>query len=210
MHLASIIILLLKMYAMKNCRGVSFKTQLLYLMVFLTRYLDIFFNFYSLYNTVMKVIFIGSSALICFLMKVKQPYAGTYDAKSDSFFLPYLLVPVAILSLVWNLEFTVIEVLWAFSIYLEAVAIIPQLVVVHSFAKESGGFVENLTSHYVFALGGYRAMYLINWIFRFMTEPGYRDWIVWISGMVQTGIYCDFFYYYIMAQSQGKTMSLPI
>ena len=65
--------------------------------------------------------------------------------------------------------------MWAFSVYHEAVAIIPQLVVVHNYAKESGGFVENLTSHYVFLLGGYRAMYLVNWIFRIMTEVSMRN-----------------------------------
>ena len=102
------------------------------------------------------------------------------------------------------------QILWTFSIYLETVAIIPQLIVVHHYAKESGGFVENLTSHYVFALGGYRALYLCNWIYRFATEPFYRDWIVWVSGVLQTAIYCDFFYYYFIAQATGKTMSLPI
>ncbi len=100
--------------------------------------------------------------------------------------------------------------LWTFSIYLESVAIIPQLIVVHQYAKETGGFVETLTSHYVFALGGYRALYVVNWVYRFFTEPGYRDWIVWVAGVLQTAIYCDFFYYYVIAQATGTTMSLPI
>ena len=30
--------------------------------------------------------------------------------------------------------------------------------------------MENLTSHYVFALGAYRGLYLLNWIYRYMTE----------------------------------------
>jgi len=102
------------------------------------------------------------------------------------------------------------QILWTFSIYLEAVAIVPQLVVIHKFAATQNGFVETLTSHYVFCLGGYRAMYLINWIYRFFTEPGYRNWIVWIAGVVQTGIYCDFFYYYLIARIEGKNMALPV
>lgn len=212
MHLMSIFILLLKMYSLKNCKGVSLKTQFLYALVFVTRYLDLFYNFMSLYNSVMKVIFISTSFLIVYLMKFKQPYCDTYDKKSDTFFLPYLLVPCGILGLLINDVdyFSPTEILWSFSIYLEAVAIVPQLIVVHQVAKESGGFVENLTSHYVFCLGGYRAMYLINWIYRFFTEVGYRDWIVWVSGAVQTAIYCDFFYYYVIAQMSDKTMSLPI
>jgi ER lumen protein retaining receptor len=41
-----------------------------------------------------------------------------------------LLIPVAALALLFNHEFSVMEVLWAFSIYLEAVAILPQLFMV--------------------------------------------------------------------------------
>jgi ER lumen protein retaining receptor len=40
-------------------------------------------------------------------------------------------------------------------------------------------------------------MYLCNWIYRFMTEDGYWAPIVWTAGLIQTGIYCDFFYYYL-------------
>lgn len=39
--------------------GISLKTLELYLLVFLTRYVDLFTNFVSLYNTSMKVIYIG-------------------------------------------------------------------------------------------------------------------------------------------------------
>lgn len=31
---------------------------------------------------------------------------------------------------------------------------------------------------------------------RYMTE-GYVDWIVWVAGIVQTGLYSDFLYVYI-------------
>ena len=36
--------------------GISLRTQELYLLVFLTRYLDLFYSYISLYNSVMKVI----------------------------------------------------------------------------------------------------------------------------------------------------------
>lgn len=54
------------------------------------------------------------------------------------------------------------QVMWAFSIFLEAVAIVPQL-----FMVSKTGEAENITSHYLFALGSYRAMYLLNWIYRY-------------------------------------------
>jgi ER lumen protein retaining receptor len=158
----------------------------------------------------MKIIFIATSFAIVYLMKFKRPINQTYDKATDNFNLAFLIVPCFLLSLVINEYFTFTEVLWTFSIYLEAVAIVPQLVVIHKFAAQQNGFVETLTSHYVFCLGGYRAFYLINWIYRFFTEPGYRNWIVWIAGVVQTAIYCDFFYYYLIARIEGKHMALPI
>lgn len=85
------------------------------------------------------------------------------------------------------------QVLWTFSIYLEAVAIFPQLIVLQRF-----GEVENLTSNYVFFLGAYRGLYIMNWIYRCSTEPNYSHWIVWIAGAVQSALYADFFYYYAL------------
>jgi hypothetical protein len=56
--------------------GISFKTQALYVLVFLTRYIDLLTGPYvSLYNTVMKVFFIASSAYILYLMKFRFKYA---------------------------------------------------------------------------------------------------------------------------------------
>ena len=55
--------------------GISFKTQALYVLVFLTRYLDMFMgDFVSYYNTIMKLFFIGSSAYILYLMKGRFKY----------------------------------------------------------------------------------------------------------------------------------------
>lgn len=42
---------------------------------------------------------------------------------------------------------------------------LPQL-----FLLQRTGEVENLTSHYIFTLGGYRAFYLLNWIYRYVTK----------------------------------------
>ena len=69
--------------------------------------------------------------------------------------------------------------------------------------------VDNLTGNYVFTLGAYRALYILNWIYRFMTEPGYHAWIAWVSGLVQTAVYIDFFYYYLQAWKDNKKLKLP-
>ena len=50
--------------------GISFKTQMLYSVVFCTRYLDMFTET-SLYRFMMKLFFIGSSLYILYLMKLR-------------------------------------------------------------------------------------------------------------------------------------------
>lgn len=202
MHLSSILMLLWKIRATKSCAGVSLKTQEMYALVFVTRYLDIFWNFSSLYNSIMKIVFLGTSFAIIYFIRMK--YRHSYDKEHDSFRVVFLIGPALLLALVFNPEFSFFEILWAFSIYLEALAILPQL-----FLLQRTGEVETLTSHYIFALGGYRAFYLLNWIYRLATEPGYSNWIVWIAGFVQTVLYMDFFYYYIQSKWYGKKFVLP-
>lgn len=83
-----------------------------------------------------------------------------------------------------------IQILWTFSIFLEAVAIMPQL-----FMITKTGEAESITTHYLFFLGLYRALYIANWVWRYHTE-GFFDQIAVVSGVVQTIFYCDFFYLY--------------
>jgi len=116
----------------------------------------------------------------------------------------YVVPPCFILALIWNQEFSFFEVLWAFSIYLEAVTILPQLLML-----QQTGNVETLTSHYIFCLGAYRFLYLLNWIYRYLYEDDYSQWIVWTSGAVQTILFLDFFYYYLKGQIKGQAIALP-
>ena len=118
-------------------------------------------------------------------------FRATYDSNHDTFRIEFLLAPVTLLALIFNHEFSPFEVLWTFSIYLEAVAILPQL-----FMVSKTGEAESITSHYLFALGSYRALYLLNWVYRYYTE-GFYDMIAIVAGVIQTILYCDFFYLYI-------------
>eukprot|EP01117_Protostelium_nocturnum_P000527 TRINITY_DN10592_c0_g1_i2.p1 TRINITY_DN10592_c0_g1~~TRINITY_DN10592_c0_g1_i2.p1 ORF type:complete len:215 (+),score=30.81 TRINITY_DN10592_c0_g1_i2:89-733(+) len=203
LHLFSILILLLKLWTVRNCGGISLKSQELYALVYLCRYLDLFWNFSSFYLVIMKIIFLASSFAIVYLMR--KPFKNSYDKEHDSFRVLFLIVPCALLSLVWNLKFETFEVLWAFSIFLESVAIIPQL-----FLLQRTGEVENINSDYIFCLGAYRALYLINWVWRYYSnENAKAQWLPWTAGIVQTAVYCDFFYYYVKSKYYGKKMTLP-
>ncbi|KAI8900290.1 ER lumen protein retaining receptor-domain-containing protein [Globomyces pollinis-pini] len=202
-HLAAFAILLLKMLATKSAAGISFKSQLLMAIVFCTRYMDLFSHFYSFYNTFMKMIYIAISIFVVVLMKTQLK--TSWDPKLDTFRIEFLLVPCAILAaLVHYNGSTIMEFLWAFSIYLEAVAILPQL-----FQLTRTGEAETITTHYLFALGAYRGFYIINWIYKYFTKPNFHDWIAVTAGVIQTLLYADFFYVYFTKVVKGKKFRLP-
>jgi len=200
-HLLAIVILLMKIWKTRSCSGISGKTQALFALVFVTRYLDLFIHFVSLYNTVMKLIYITLSIGTCYLIFVK--FKATYDGNHDSMRAEFLVVPALGLACLINTSFDVMEILWTFSIYLETVAILPQL-----FMISKTGEAETITSHYLFAQGSYRALYIANWIYRYYYE-NHVDLIAICAGVVQTILYCDFFYLYITKVMKGQKISLP-
>jgi len=190
-----------KIWKTRSCAGISGRSQLLFALVFTTRYLDIFTNFVSIYNTVMKIFFIISSYGTLYLMFVK--FKATYDRNHDTFRIEFLVLPCLVLALIVNHEFSVMEILWTFSIYLESVAILPQL-----FMLSKTGEAETITSHYLFALGVYRGLYILNWIYRYYVEA-FFDPIATVAGVVQTILYADFFYLYVTRVLQGRKIELP-
>ena len=85
-HLVSFVIIIYKIFKDKSCQGVSAKTFEIYLIVFCTRYLDLFMYFISFYNTFMKILFILASAFILYLMHFQQPYKNTYKRQTENIF----------------------------------------------------------------------------------------------------------------------------
>ncbi|KAM9996657.1 hypothetical protein ACTFIZ_001603 [Dictyostelium cf. discoideum] len=207
LHLGSMLILLFKIKNDKSCAGVSLKSQILFTIVFTARYLDLFTNYVSLYITFMKITYIAVSYYTLHL--IARKFKFTYDKDHDTFKIVYLIAPCAILSLITydrttiGIYSTILEILWTFSIYLESIAILPQLILL-----QRTGEVETLTSNYIVLLGGYRAFYLFNWVYRII----FYNWsgkIEMLSGLLQTVLYADFFYYYAKSRMYGKKLVLP-
>lgn len=208
-HVVSIVVLLLRLQAKRNANGISIKTQELYLLVFITRYLDLFTTFYSWYNTCMKILYIAATACIIYMVRFTEPFKKEHEADTRDGFLhwQFAVAPCAALAIVTNLimGFNIVEMLWTFSLYLEAIAIVPQLIVLQRWRE-----VENLTGHYVFLLGAYRALYIVNWVYRSYYEPYYKhNWVAYGCGVVQTCLYLDFFYYYFLTKYRGQPFKLP-
>jgi len=107
-------------------------------------------------------------------------YKPTHDPNQDTFRVEYLLGGAAVLGVLFPYKYTMSEILWAFSIWLESVAILPQL-----FMLQRTGSADTITTHYIFALGAYRALYIPNWIWRYVHEDiGSRQGGVGADGMI--------------------------
>merc|ERR1719502_2654081 len=132
-------------------------------------------------------------------MRAKPPISTTYERSTDSFkYEMFLLGPCFVLGLIFTEEYSLTDILWTTSIWLESVAIIPQV-------RE----VENLTSDFVGTMGLYRAFYILNWVYRYFADD-YVNWVGWLGGFVQTALYCDFFYYYAKSKWYGSKLVLPV
>lgn len=210
-HVFSIIVLLLRLRVAKNAQGISVRTHELFLLVFVTRYLDLFTTYYSLYNSCMKILYIFTTGAIIYMIRFQEPIRSTYDKAQDTFLhwkfavLPCFIVAVFTQLLGHKHGFSIMELLWTFSIYLEAIAILPQLIVLQRYRE-----VENLTGNYIFFMGSYRALYIANWIYRAYHEPFYQHhFVVYFCGILQTLLYADFFYYYLKSKAKGGKFTLP-
>lgn len=213
MHLFSIIILGMKINNTRSCSGISLKSQILYFIVYISRYLDFFvmlkWDLLHNYNALMKIFFIVSqSGILYFIIK---KYRASYDPRMDSFRIALLLIPSIVLSFILvdtsqtKTSFGAIrEYFWTFSLLLEAVAILPQL-----FMLQKTGEAESITTHYLLCLGLYRGFYLLNWIWRWIIGESI-DGMALLAGIVQTAVYSDFFWVYYKRVFQGKAFKLPI
>ncbi len=94
----------------QSASGISFKSQFLYLLVYITRYLDLLWTFYSgtLYNTCFKIVFIAAQTYTVYLML--KDYKPTIDPNNDTFRVEYLLGTSAILAILFPYKYTLSEV----------------------------------------------------------------------------------------------------
>lgn len=86
------------------------------------------------------------------------------------------------------------EILWAFSIVLESLCVVPQLLLLRQTSVPTV-----IDSYYLVTLGSYRAFYIFNWIWR----SAHKDWPDAISvlfGIIQTAFYLDFAWVYYTRQ----------
>ena len=198
-HILAWVAILAILICSRSTAGLSLRTLELHLLVFALRYPDIAWNFLSAYNWILKVSFLTLSLVVVAACHGVPALRRTHNRKADMRPLTTLLLlvlPAFVLGYCFNVDrASTFAISWASSLYLEAVAAVPQLVLM---VRE--GTCRSAVSHYIFLLGSYRAWYVANWVWRYKHQPGYWDPQVWVLGVVQTTLYVPFFVIYCRAK----------
>ncbi len=102
----------------------------------------------------MKVLFIALSGMTVDTMMRQSPYKSTYDPAQDQYLhWLFAVLPCGVLAIIISIlssimegsAFSILKLFWSFSILLEAIAILPQLITLQNYRE-----VENLTGNYIF------------------------------------------------------------
>ncbi|CAA3013245.1 ER lumen -retaining receptor [Olea europaea subsp. europaea] len=207
-HSIGISVLIYKLMKERTCAGLSLKCQELTAIFLAVRLYCSFVMEFDI-HTLLDSATLATTLWVIYTIRFKL--RSTYVEDKDSFAIYYLAVPCGILALLIHPSTShhiANRILWALSVYLEAVSVLPQLRI-----------VEPFTAHYVFALGVARFLSCAHWVLQviesrghLLSAMGYGLWpsMVLISEIVQTFILADFCYYYVKSVFGGQiVLRLP-
>ena len=93
------------------------------------------------------------------------------------------------MAFVFHSKLSAFEISWSFSIWLESLAILPQLHMIQKcqevqfYTKSIFFKVEVITGKYMAALGFYRVFYIFNWIYKYMIDGSF-SWVSALGGIL--------------------------
>lgn len=169
----------------KSAAGFSKKTQMLFLMVFMTRYLDLFTEAQQTYLVVFKVMF---NAVTAATLGGIEMLDDTYEATLDSCNILAIILPCFFASGLVTITSSILDRLWTFSEFLEPFALVPQYIMCYRAPS-----IRPIVVVYILCVGGYRVLYMCNWIYkRYCWQAAYHDYTSWLGGFVECVLFADF------------------
>ncbi|CAD7929651.1 unnamed protein product [Amoebophrya sp. A120] len=203
----------------KSCQGISVKMLEVYLLVQFGRLVAIVpFEGYLpfdasgdwFYQLVEALTFVLAGTIV-YLCRVRYP--TTYIDEHDVFDTRYIVFPCFAVALVWHPSlnaFMPSDIMWAYALYLEALASLPQL-----FMFQREGQVHQWTAHFLFAQACAKVANFIFWVSSFgeLHDPthyirsyiGY--WVLAVQGF-QLLIMGDFVLQYTKCIGKGVSVSM--
>lgn len=148
----------------------------------------------TLWNFILKNFYIISSLYIIFVML--RVFARTRE-REKAWKLGAYCLGIAILlapPAEWytnrkNASF--VDMLWTFSLILESVCVVPQLLLLRQTTVPTV-----IDSYYLLTLGSYRGFYILSWIYRLASSEHHFEWRSTLFGIIQTALYVDFAWVY--------------
>lgn len=207
-YLLAMVLLLLKVQRSRNVRGISARSLQMQAMVhglrlcsttWLKGYIPSDPTGDWLYQAADVVTLVLCLQL---LYTVTKKRALSYQADLDTFDHVTASITCFLIAVIVHPDLNdrvVFDTIWATSLYIDTVAMMPQL-----WLMSKGGSVEALTGHYVAAITASRACNFAFWIFGFVelapADGGYNiaGWTVMGAHAIQVVLMCDFMYFYIL------------
>merc|ERR1711920_947767 len=122
----------------------------------------------------------------------------TYERNKDTCNLAVIFLPCSTAAVLLTNEYSVLDMLWSFSQFLEGFAMVPQYI----FCYRDRGASDLGVSFYVMSLGGYRVFYAANWIYKKVQMPHYSDMQSWIGGIIEISFFTD----YLLSRFTGYSL----
>lgn len=219
----------------KTAAGVSAKSLVLFAITFFCRFWGVYLGPGYLpvdrsgdYLPLIEAIsFLITIATLVFVLVINR---STYAREEDSFgkyvipnvphvFGPmYLLTPALVLALIFHPSLNndkISDISWTLALYLESVAVIPQLFMFQKSTKP----VERWTAHYVFTLAVARFLSFVFWASSYHELSSKQDKYVtggWVGMLVVffeiVGllILADYSYYWFISAKSGSDISFAV
>ncbi|CAK9012104.1 ER lumen protein-retaining receptor [Durusdinium trenchii] len=185
LHLLGVFALLATLAKNRSCSGISRSTQILYFLVFVTRYLDLIDEQQAFYLVFFKITYIVTSIIV---LAVFYKLDATYERQKDTCSLAVILVPCFLGAFLLAKTYQLVDILWTFSQFCEGFAMVPQYVFCYRdrMAKDIG------VTFYVLSMGAYRCFYAANWIYKKVQVPKYTDFQSWLGGLIDILFFADY------------------
>ncbi|KAJ3107604.1 hypothetical protein HDU97_003598 [Phlyctochytrium planicorne] len=192
MALLGVLLMAMRLAWTRSAVGISIKSQLLYFILFFARYCNVFWTFTSASDVGLKVVYIGLSFCVVYL--IIHPSVRVGDIKKDWFPYEFLVLAALVLAVgggFWSGS-GLSEILSLFSMYLESIAILPQLT--FTWTTKSKG---NLGPEYLFVLGIYRFARIVSRGLTILSGMPF-DWVSLLFGVLGLGLYVDMVYVFLV------------
>lgn len=206
LHDVAMVFILGHICCKQSVQGLSFRTQCVYLSLYMARYLDLLDHEQHAYLVLHKIYFMSSALLtvLCFCQ-----WKESYQKDSDTCpALSFCVLTLCISPFVSQSPET-IEYFWTWSQILESFAMVPQYVC--SYRNAEHGTVDLWgVSVYVCLMGSYRFFYLLNWFFKKSIMQHYWDPRSWLGGLINFLFFFDYMLFRLLGVSYLRRLVLQL